>query len=399
MAAVPDSRTSETRTPDPRPRGPHALMPASTHDEEARFGYVVALKSFIHGHVEKRLTKLVDEKVTPLAAAGGELPDFRPIEKRLRGLGVYRTWQAMTYDAQELMWRTVGQCVERQLDDLKSRSAAHADAGSVRIAPDFVPPPYAAGIDIHIMPGGYAADRGGDDVFQGAVFDKAASLYHMGRNGGELNDVRGHTVVQHVFERFPDLQPKRILDMGCTVGHSTVAYARAFPDAEIHAIDIGGALLRYARARAASLGANVHFSLQNAEATDFESGSFDLVVSTAMMHETSNKALPRIIAESKRLLRPGGVMVHLEVPARAENGVGTTWTRIRGLFEAHYNNEPFWLTAQSADIAGMARASGVKDVEAGYQDAVQSPDRARSGGWKKQAGAVHSCWYIVSGRG
>lgn len=399
MAAVPDTRTNPSPAAFPGARGPHAMMPASSHDEEARFGYVVALKGFVHGQVERRLTKLVDEKVAPLAAPDGELPDFRPIEKRLRGLGVYRTWQALTYDAQEMMWRTVGQCVERQLDELRQRSTAEPAAGSVRVTTGFVPPAYLAAIDIHIMPGGYAADRGDGDVYQGAVFDKAASLYHMGRNGGELNDVRGHTIVQHVFERFPDLKPKRILDMGCTVGQSTVAIAKAFPDAEIHGIDVGGALLRYARARAAALGVKIHFSQQNAECTDFESGSFDLVVSSAVMHETSNKALPRIIAESRRLLRPGGAMVHLEVPARAENGTGTTWTRIRGHFEALYNNEPFWLTAQSADIAGMARAAGVEDVEAAYQDATASPDRARTGGWKKQAGAVHACWYIVSGRG
>ena len=28
----------------------------------------------------------------------------------------------------------------------------------------------------------------------------------------------------------------RILEMGCSVGHSTVAIAQAFPDAEIHAV-------------------------------------------------------------------------------------------------------------------------------------------------------------------
>jgi ubiquinone/menaquinone biosynthesis C-methylase UbiE len=218
----------------------------------------------------------------------------------------------------------------------------------------------------------------------------------MGRNGGELNDVRGHTIVQHVYERFPDLQPKKILDMGCTVGHSTVAIARAFPEAEMHAIDVGGALLRYAHSRAAALGAGVHFAQQNAECTDYPDRSFDLVVSAAMLHETSNKALPRILAECRRLLRPGGVMVHLEVPLRYEHT--STWSRIRGYYEAHFNNEPFWMGAQSADIAGLARAAGLKDVMAGYQDAVPAADRQRTGGFRPEAGPVHACWYMVSGR-
>ena len=53
----------------------------------------------------------------------------------------------------------------------------------------------------------------------------------------------------------------------------------------------------------------MHFSQQNAESTDFESGSFDLVISHIMLHETSKSALVRIMKECRRLLRPGGVIV------------------------------------------------------------------------------------------
>jgi ubiquinone/menaquinone biosynthesis C-methylase UbiE len=393
MSAAP---TALRPDPSSTPPATHEMMPASTHDEEARLGYVVALKQFLMRGLDPRFARLVNERVAPACAKDGEEPDFREVERSLRGLGVYRTWQALTFDAQEAMWRHVGACVERQLNDLKARTAQVPQRGSVRITPGFVAPPYLKAVDIHFMPGGYTADRGEGDVFQGAVFDKAAAIYHMGRNGGELNDVRGHTIVQHVYDRFPDLQPRKILDMGCTVGHSTVAIARSFPEAEVHAIDVGGALLRYAHARAAALGAGVHFAQQNAECTDYPDGSFDLVVSAAMLHETSNKALPRILAECRRLLRPGGVMVHLEVPLRFEDT--TTWSRIRGYYEAHFNNEPFWMGAQSADIAGIARAAGLKDVVAGYQDAVPAADRSRTGGFRTQAGPVHACWYMVSGR-
>lgn len=394
MSAAPKARVTEPAARDPA--APHAMMPSSSHDEHARFGYVVALKQFLMRGLDPRLARLVDEKVAPRVADDGHKSDFRNVERRLRGLGVYRTWQALTFDAQQEMWRNVGSCVERQLGTLQSLGASTPSRGSVRITPGFVAPPYLEAVDIHFMPGGYTADRGEGDVFQGAVFDKAASIYHMGRNGGELNDIRGHTIVQHVYDRCPTLRPRRILDMGCTVGHSTVAIGRAFPDAEMHAIDVGGALLRYARARAAALGAKVHFAQQNAESTDYPDASFDLVVSAAMLHETSNKALPRILAECRRLLRPGGAMVHLEVPLRFEET--STWSRIRGHYEAHFNNEPFWMGAQSADIAGLARAAGLQDVEAGYQDAVPSADRARTDGFRKQAGLVHTCWYIVSGR-
>ena len=374
----------------------HAMMPEATHDEAARFAHVVSLKNFLMRNLEPKWRGYVDEHLTPQFAAAGRdaAEEYRDLERRLAKLGAYRTWQALTVAAQEEMWRSVGQCVDRQLGDLDTR-AKTIDGGSVRTDSAFVAPRYLSKVDIHLMPGGYAADRGGDDVRQGAVFDKAAALYHMGRNGGELNDVRGHTIVQHLFERYGNLRPKRILDIGCTVGHSTTAIASYFPDAEVHGIDVGGALLRYARARSASLGQKVHYSQQNGEQTDFPEGHFDLVVSSAVLHETSFSALPRIFKEAHRLLRPGGVMINLEVPLRFDTH--STWSRIRGLFEALHNNEPFWIGAQTLDVGAIAKSAGFAEVLAGYQNATPKADRAAAPTFTTKSGPVHVVWYMVSG--
>ena len=110
----------------------------------------------------------------------------------------------------------------------------------------------------------------------------------------------------------------RILDMGCAIGNSTLPWSKAFPEAEIHGIDVGAPVLRYAHARAEAKDAGIHFSQQNAERTDFPDESFDLIVSHIMLHETSHSAMPRIFAECKRLLKPGGVMLHLEIPSGAD---------------------------------------------------------------------------------
>ena len=93
--------------------------------------------------------------------------------------------------------------------------------------------------------------------------------------------------------------------------------ASAFPDAHIHAIDIAAPFVRYGHARAESLGVGIHFSQQNAEQTDFEDESFDLIVSHILLHETSAKALRNILRECHRLLRPDGLMVHAEIPQYA----------------------------------------------------------------------------------
>src|SRR3546814_4852852 len=66
----------------------------------------------------------------------------------------------------------------------------------------------------------------------------------LGRNGGLMNDRRGHTAAAHLFHRFPDFAPKRLLELGCGIGASLVPLAGYFPGAEAHGIDVGAAQLR-----------------------------------------------------------------------------------------------------------------------------------------------------------
>jgi hypothetical protein len=117
-----------------------------------------------------------------------------------------------------------------------------------------------------------------------------------------------------------------------------------------------------------------------------------------MLHETSNKALPRIMAECFRVLRPGGVMIHLEVPFRADKA--DAFDLVRADYETRYNNEPFWLGATEADYAALAKKVGFSDIHAGFNDAAMGPpsrgkvqgmfDQPNKGGYKS--------WYIASAR-
>ena len=376
----------------------HPIMPTSTHDEVAEQMFVVALKSFIAAEMDPALRRLSQEVAGTLPVAEGESrPSLQQLRRGVSSSPLYRNWISTMRAAQELMWQAAGDCVDRQLDELDHIADAAQSVGTVRTNPDFVVPRYLAATDTHMMPGSYHTDPTPTDVRQGAVFDKAAALYSLGRQGGQMNDMRGHTIVAHVRERFPDLEVRRVLEMGCTVGNSLVAVARNYPAAEVHGIDVGAGLLRYAHARAALLGVPLHFSQQNAEETDFADGSFDLIYSTAVLHETSARAIKRIFSECQRLLRPGGVMVHLEVPFRAEHA--DNFDMLRADYETRYNNEPFWIGAVSADLAELARTAGFEQAAAGYQDAAavapQSGQHFAFGGPNK---GVYRSWYVVSGR-
>ncbi len=374
---------------------PHPMMPAANHDELAEQKFVLAFKTYVWNNLDPLLVEEARTTARELEQDGTAAP-FREVRRQLASKPVYQNWISSMRAGQEMMWQAAADCVDRQQTDLEERAQQAPPLGSLRVDPDFEIPAYLAAADTHMQPGGYESNESDTDVRQGAIYDKAAWLYSLGRQGGELADMRGHVVVQHIMERFPGFAPQRILDLGCTVGCSTVAVASYYPDADFHAIDVGAGVLRYAHARAAHMGAAVHFSQQSAEQTDFDDNSFDLVYSCAVLHETSNQAVKRIFKECHRILRPGGLMVHLEVPVRAEevDVVG----EVRGDYEARYNNEPFWKGIAGFDLDELARDVGFVEVAADFQDAVTvaSPD-AEPGFGKPNKGGYRS-WYMVSGK-
>jgi ubiquinone/menaquinone biosynthesis C-methylase UbiE len=149
------------------------------------------------------------------------------------------------------------------------------------------------------------------------------------------------------------------------VGQNTLPLCDAFPAARVDAIDIGAPMLRYAHLRARGLGRCVHFSQRNAEATGFADRSFDLVTSQILLHETSPTATRNILRESYRLLSPGGVAVHLEVPTRFDQL--DVFDQFLRSWEQYYNGEPNTAGIASTDLSGEMRSAGFMEVRAGFQ--------------------------------
>lgn len=375
----------------------HPMMPDSNHDELAEQQFVVALKSFLAANLDPLVRDRTLQTASEMHAETGTEPSLPQIRRKLEREPLYQNWVSSLRASQELMWQAAGDCVDRQRQQLDAAVREAPLLGSLTIDPDFEVPRYLAASDTHMMPGSYYTDPVDGGVRQGAVFDKAASLYSLGRQGGQMNDMRGQTVAAHVYERFPHLAPQRILEMGCTIGNSLVAVSRAFPQAEVHGIDVGAGLLAYAQARSSGLGVALHFKQASAEDTGYPEQHFDLVFTSAVLHETSAKALPRIMRECFRVLRPGGVMVHLEVPFRANEA--DPYALLRADFETRYNNEPFWMGAVSADLAALAGKCGFADIAAGYQDAAFGPPkRGISGSFGQENKGGYKSWYVVSAR-
>lgn len=369
----------------------HPMLPRSTHDDEARQGFVRSFKIHLFGEISPGNRTVYDGKVRPEFEKKHQRgPKGRhDIWKSMLQNPYYQMYSSLKRTQQELMWETSGETAERSYAELKGKAkkiaVAKAKRGSLRLDPKLKVPRYNTMVDIHIQPGGYHTDIVDDEIFAGALYDHAVYNYATGALG-PLNDDMGQTVVKYLRDNHPDFQPRRILDMGCAAGQSTLAYCDGFPDAEVCALDVGAPMLRYAHARAESMGKAVNFSQQSAEHTDFPDGHFDLIVSHILFHETSRKAVPNILRESHRLLSPGGRAVHAEVPAFFKyntdpfNQIGPEW-------EAHYNAEPFMPRLFEMDLVEEAEAVGFRAGE--VKDAMApSPRNAASG-------QIGSAWYVL----
>ncbi len=378
----------------------HPESPDIAEESLSRLRFIADFRKQMHASLAAANRAAYEADIAPSVDAAAPVAARRAaVREALEQHPYFRGWSSMLLASQDLMWHAVGQSVAHDTERMKLRLKAMGNQarGSVTLDPQLAGPDYVVQADVHRMPGGYMGEGGDDDMQAGALYDLGGAIYQLGignKAGGLLNDSRGRTLVAHLRTRFPDLAPARILDMGCGVGHNTVPLAAAFPYASVTGIDVGAPLLRYAHLRAEGLGHAVHFVQANAEQTKFEDASFDLVVSQIMLHETSSAASARIIAESRRLLRRGGVAVHLEVPLRAEEG--DDFDQVMWLWEQHYNAEPNISGVMDDNLASMARAAGFSDVALGYQ-AIPAAGSEQSAFTPRRTSKGFGFWLVLSG--
>ena len=329
---------------------PHAALVTGDADDRARQEFAFAFRNLVTGQLMPANRVVFDRRAGPaFARAVGHAPETpKDIRAAMEADSWYRFYVSARRTSQELIWASVIPAVAASVPAPGPSSVT----GTLTLDPEVVVPGYISALDIHCMPGGYTTDDGGTSA--GAVYDRGVYLYMSGLMGG-LNDAVGQLGVAWLKRHAPDFAPQRILDIGCGVGHATLPWCDAYPYAEVHGIDVGAALLRYAHARAEGLGKAVHFSQRNAEATGFADASFDLVTSSIVLHETSGRGLPAILTECRRLLRPGGIMLHVDQPSFRG---ADPWGVFLQENETYYNNEPFWRRYRQLDLAELAVAAG-----------------------------------------
>jgi len=332
------------------------MLAVAEHDDAARQRFVLAAKGYLNRQLVPRLHDAFDRQLSR-DESGAVSASFDTVLDRVHSSSAYQAWSSLNVAAQNHMWEAVKRPVVREQQRLEQgfSAASAAPRGSLTLNADIEVPDVMRSVDVHLQPGGYMLDQGPNDIQAGALYEAGGRLYSQGIGVG-TRETKAEIVIRFLSEWRPGFYPGRILDMACSAGQSSTPYAAHFADADVHAVDIGPGLLRYAHARAEALGVTVHFHQANVESTGFDDASFDLVVSHNAMHELSQAAQAGMMAECYRLLRPGGVCIHLDVPLRFEHL--STLQQVLYSWDEFFNNEPFWSAYATNDAQTMLVDAG-----------------------------------------
>jgi SAM-dependent methyltransferase len=331
-----------------------------THDERARQQCVSMFRKLAIIDMAQAMKDDFEQRVEPALAARGSAPaDWREIGKVMETAASYRFYSTMRYNAQEMCYLSAQPAVERALpqmiDTAKTLAKQNPTGGSLRLDPTLEIPRYVSALDVHLVPGCFHSEHVADDVAQGAVVSFGGKVFTGQHPYRKRAGVVGESLSAWIARRFPDFKPRRILDLGTTSGKNLFPYLTTFPGAEGYGIDVGAPVLRFGHALAQRDGFPVHFSQQNAEATDFPDGHFDLIVSSFFFHEVALKATRKILKECLRLLSPGGLMLHMELP---NEGALSPYENFFWNWDTANNNEPNYTVFRAQDPIELCSSAG-----------------------------------------
>ncbi len=282
-------------------------------------------------------------------AVEGEPIPLDEIKRVFSKIPLTPTWQRFVRSQQEMMWRGTRESFMRDADSVMARMAAAEEAHPERISYDkeFVPPVYTR-CEIHCQPGGYT-----DDPLGGLVYHYGTKIFYEGLNDqDEL-----HIELAAKATKPESGKVERILDVGCSIGQGTTALKDIYPDAEIHGLDVGLPLIRYAHMRAVEADKDVFFKQALAEDSGYEDGQFDMVVAYILFHEVPVKKMKEIIAELYRILRPGGTFSIYEFPSNDKGQVPAS-ARFMIDYDSKNNCEPYSPGFIASDFKGILEETG-----------------------------------------
>ena len=126
---------------------------------------------------------------------------------------------------------------------------------------------------------------------------------------GQMSGVRKSTVKAARLKA-----GEAVLDVGCGTGDLTLRAARRVgAEGRTAGIDASPDMVKIARRKAAKKGRDIDFRVAAIEDLPFDDGEFDAALSSFMIHHLPDDLKLRGIAEVRRVLKPGGRFVAVDL--------------------------------------------------------------------------------------
>jgi len=144
-----------------------------------------------------------------------------------------------------------------------------------------------------------------------------------------------------------------VLDIGCGTGTLAIAAKRQVgPNGRVHGIDASSEMIRRASRKASKAGTDVAFQTALVESLPFRDGTFDVVLSTLMLHHLPGTLRSQCAAEVRRVLKPGGRLLAIDFgTSPGEKGIVAHFHR-----HGHIN---------LSEMAAIFRGAGLQISESG----------------------------------
>jgi ubiquinone/menaquinone biosynthesis C-methylase UbiE len=151
-----------------------------------------------------------------------------------------------------------------------------------------------------------------------------------------------------------------VLDIGCGTGTLAIAAKhRVGSAASVTGIDASPQMIARARKKARRVGADVTFATADVENLPYAAGTFDVVLSTVMLHHLSEQGRQKCIREVRRVLKPGGRLLVLDF------GGAATQRRTRAGRMHHHAQFNLLEVVPQLRAAGLSR---LESGSAGFRD-------------------------------
>lgn len=129
------------------------------------------------------------------------------------------------------------------------------------------------------------------------------------------------------------------LDMGCGTGALSFALAqKSSPRCNIHGVDLSDEQIAYANKRLEAQGGPLHFSTASMDDVLFPDAGLDLIMTSMALHEAAPQVRRAALANTARMLKPGGRFLLVDVAKPLLRGWGLLLRPVMALREKHRDN-------------------------------------------------------------